>query len=188
MSMRNSVHPSRWTSARLMLVLPLFFMLAACGDNGIEGERQWMAQVRQQTRVTVPKIAEPKTFTPFVYGGKDQVDPFNPAKLAIAMAKQQTRSNSAFKPDLSRRREALEAFPLDAMDMVGTLRKKGENYALIRADHAIYRARVGNYIGQNFGKIAAISDTEVDINEVVQDASGEWVERKAKLELQETKK
>jgi type IV pilus assembly protein PilP len=174
--------------ARFVPGLALLSLLAACGDGGLQAERKWMDEVRQQTKVSVPKLAEPKKFTPFTYGAKDSVDPFNPAKLTVALAKQQSSSASAFKPDLSRRREALEAYPLDSLHMVGTLQKQGLSYALIQADRSLYQTKVGNYIGQNFGMVTGISETEVTIKEVVQDASGEWVERKSKLELQETKK
>lgn len=174
--------------ARTGLALALLSGLAACGDGGLKDERKWMDEVRQQTRVSVPKLAEPKKFTPFTYSAKDTVDPFNPVKLTVALAKQQSNSASAFKPDTTRRREALEVYPLDALHMVGTLQRQGLNYALIQADRSLYQTKVGNYIGQNFGMITSISETVVDIKEVVQDASGEWVERKTKLELQETKK
>lgn len=162
--------------------------LAGCGDGGLHEVKQWMDEVRKQTVVSVPKLAEPKKFTPFVYTLKNEVDPYNPAKLAVALAKLEARSGSGIKPDLDRRREPLEAYPLDTLRMVGTLEKPGLSYALLQADKGIFQAKVGNYIGQNFGMITKITDTEVEIKEIVRDAAGEWTERKAKLELQENKK
>jgi type IV pilus assembly protein PilP len=72
--------------------------------------------------------------------------------------------------------------------MVGTLEKPGLSYALLQVDKAVFQAKVGNYVGQNFGMITRITDTEVEVREIVRDAAGEWTERKAKLELQESKK
>lgn len=72
--------------------------------------------------------------------------------------------------------------------MVGTLSKSGLTFALLQADKSVFQAKVGNYVGQNLGMIVRVTDNEVEIKEVVQDASGEWVEREAKLELQETQK
>jgi type IV pilus assembly protein PilP len=72
--------------------------------------------------------------------------------------------------------------------MVGTLEKAGLSYALVQVDRSVYQAKVGNYIGQNFGMVTNITETEIEIKEIVQDASGEWVERQAKLELQEKEK
>lgn len=162
-------------------------MIAGCGDSGEDALRQWMSETRNQAKVSVPKLVEPKNFTPFIYSQKDEVDPFNPVKLQVALARQQATSSGKLRPDLNRRREALESYPLDGLKMVGTLQSKNTRYALIEVDRIVYRVKVGNYVGQNFGMVTRIMDNEVEINEVVQDAGGEWVERKAKLELQETK-
>jgi len=170
------------------LSLILLSSLAGCGDGGVQEVKQWMDEVKRQTKVAVPKLAEPKKFTPFIYEAKGSVDPYNPAKLSIALAKLQASSSSGFKPDLERRREPMESFPLDSVKMVGTLEKTGLSFALLQIDKTVYQAKVGNYVGQNFGMITKITDTEVELKEIVQDASGDWVERKAKLELQEAKK
>lgn len=175
-------------AGQAVLSLALLSSLAACGDSGVQELKQWMDEVKRQTKVAVPKLAEPKKFTPFVYDAKGAVDPYNPAKLSVALAKLQANSGSGIKPDMDRRREALESFPLDTVKMVGTLEKTGLSYALLQVDKTVYQAKVGNYVGQNFGMITKITDTEVELKEIVQDASGDWVERKAKLELQEAKK
>lgn len=168
--------------------LALLAALAACGDGGEQEVRQWMEEVRRQTPVSVQKISEPKTFTPFTYAGKEEVDPFSPAKLSAALAKLRAASSSPIKPDLDRRKEALESYPLDTIKMVGTLEKPGLTYALVQIDRSVFQVKVGNYIGQNFGMITRISETEVELKEIVRDAAGDWVERKAKLELQENTK
>ena len=171
-----------------MLLAASAVSLFGCGDAGEQEVKQWMAETRGKARVVVPKLAEPKKFTPFVYAVKNELDPYNPQKLSAALAKLQTNSNSGIKPDFDRRREALESFPLDTIVMVGTLQKPGLNYALLRADKTLFRAKAGNYVGQNFGMITKVTESEVELKEIVRDAAGEWVERKAKLELQESKK
>ncbi|MDB5762819.1 MAG: pilus assembly protein PilP [Herminiimonas sp.] len=173
---------------RIVMTIALLSGLAGCGDGGIQELRQWMDETKRQTKVAIPKLSEPKKFIPFIYDGKNAVDPYNPGKLAVAFAKLQSSSSSAFKPDLDRRREPLESYPLDTLKMVGTLEKPGLSYALLQADKTVYQVKAGNYIGQNFGMITKVTDTEVELKEIVQDASGDWVERKAKLELQENKK
>ena len=177
--------PSR--SARALLCFLLPGLLAACGDGGLQEVRQWMDETRRQTRVFVPKLTEPKKFTPFTYAGKSAADPYSPAKFVNAMATP-AASGNRFQPNMDRRREPLESFPLDNLKMVGTLRKQGASFALVQAEHTVFQARVGSYIGQNFGQITKITDSEVELKETVQDAAGEWVERTAKLELQEIKK
>jgi type IV pilus assembly protein PilP len=87
-------------------------------------------------------------------------------------------------PELARRKEVLEGFPLDTVSMVGTLNKKNTLVALLRVDKLLYQAKVGNYVGQNYGRITKISDSEIVLREIAQDASGEWIERKVDLRLQ----
>ena len=169
------------------VAVALLIALSGCGDVGVTEIKEWMNDVRAHTKVSIPPLSPPKTFTPFAYAGKGAVDPYNPTKLAVAFAKLQSNS-TGLKPDLDRRREPLENYPIDTLKMVGTLQKPGLSYALIEADRTVYQVKVGNYMGQNFGLVTRISETAVDLKEIVQDASGEWVERKAKLELQETKK
>ena len=161
--------------------------LAGCSDNGVELQ-QWMQETKQQTKVSIPKLSEPKKFIPFLYDSKRVIDPYNPNKLLVALARAQGNANSILKPDMDRRREPLESYPLDSLKMVGTLEKPGIVYALVQAEKSLFQAKVGSYIGQNFGMVTKITDIAVELKEIVQDASGDWVERKAKLELQESKK
>jgi type IV pilus assembly protein PilP len=174
---------------RIVPSLVLISLLGGCGDGGITEIKEWMDQTKRETRVSVPKLSPPKKFIPFAYDGKDRPDPFNPNKLAIAFARLQANSGNGLKPDLDRRREPLEAYPLDTLRMVGTLRKPGKVAALIQADKVVSQVTIGNHLGQNLGKVTAITENSVEITELIQDvASGEWVERKAKLELQEAGK
>lgn len=172
---------SRYGTSGLLLV-----SLFGCGDGGIQNVSEWMKEVRQQTRVSIKPLSEPKKFTPFAYDAKGREDPYSPNKLAVALAK--SKKNNGIQPNLDRRREALESYPLDNLRMVGTLVRPGLTFALLQADKSVFQVKVGNYIGQNLGMVTKITDTEVELKEIVQDASGEWVEREAKLELQETQK
>ncbi|MDO9421630.1 MAG: pilus assembly protein PilP [Herminiimonas sp.] len=165
----------------------LLVSLFGCGDGGIQDVSQWMKEVRQQTKVSIKPLSEPKKFTPFAYDAKGREDPYSPNKLAVALAKSK-KNNGSIQPNLDRRREALESYPLDNLRMVGTLVRPGLTFALLQANNSVFQVKVGNYIGQNLGMVTKITDTEVELKEIVQDASGEWVEREAKLELQETQK
>ena len=139
----------RFSCGGLILAASASF-LAGCGDSGEQEVRQWMTETRQQVRVSVPKLTEPKKFVPFTYDEKASTDPFNPLKLQVALARQQNATSGKFKPNLDRRREALEAFPLDSLKMVGTLQSKGMYHALVEVDKLVYQVKVGNYIGPNF--------------------------------------
>lgn len=172
---------------RLLAALPLVLGLAACSPSDETELRKWMDETRASMKPNTQPVAEPKQFSPQDYAGKAVIDPFDAQKMVVAVARQaQARAAaSALRPDLDRRREPLESFPLDQLKMVGMLRQGGANVALVDAGGQTYMVRVGNYLGQNFGRVNRISETETSLNEIVQDAAGEWVERPAKLELQE---
>jgi len=178
------VQPGGWL--RWVAVGATGAMLAGCGTSDETELRTWMNGVKQSTRVTTQPVPPPKEFAPFVYDSAGAVEPFDPQKILMAVARQQQAraSASAVKPDLERRREVLEGFPLDQIRMVGMMHQGGTNVALLETNGSTHMVRVGNYLGQNFGLVTRISETELLVKEIVQDAAGEWVERPAKLELQ----
>lgn len=162
-------------------------LLAGCSDGDVREVQQWMDETRQNTQVKVKPLSEPKTFVPFAYQAHDVIDPFSQDKLLAELARTEAQSDNPLKPDTERRRELLENFPLDAMQMVGILQKGGANHALLQIDRSVYQVRAGQRIGQNFGIVTSVTEQAVNIREVVQDATGDWVERMSKLELQESK-
>ena len=165
--------------------------LTACGSSEQEELQQWMAEQRSLAKPRVDPLPEPKKFSPQAYTQETAIEPFSAQKLTQALRREsnQATSNAALiAPELSRRKESLEAMPLDAIAMVGSLVKLGQPVALVRVDNLLYQVRVGNYLGQNYGRITKISETELALREIVQDAAGEWIERTATLQLQEGSK
>jgi type IV pilus assembly protein PilP len=172
-----------------LLYLALPITLSACGGSGDQEVQRWMDVVKKETRPSIPKLVEPKEFIPFTYDKKDELDPFNPAKLQSALAKMNPGSAHGIRPDLDRRKEALEAFPLDALKMVGTLTQGPNHYALLEADgKGVYQVKAGNYVGQNFGLVTKVNEDSIEIKEIYLDSGGDWAERTQKLELQEAPK
>ena len=163
------------------------FALAGCSDSDVREVQQWMADTEKNTPVSVKPLSEPKTFIAFAYQAGDAIDPFSQDKLLAELARTDARSDSPLKPDTERRRELLETFPLDTMQMVGLLQKGGDNHALVQIDRNVHQVRAGQRIGQNFGVVTSVTEQAVNIREVVQDATGDWVERMSKLELQDSK-
>ena len=166
-------------------------VLAGCDSSGHEEVQEWMREQRAQTRARIEPIPEPKKFTPQAYTQEAAVEPFSNQKLARALrseSQQSSTSAALLAPELSRRKEPLESFPLDTMTMVGSLVKQGQPVALVKVDNLLYQVRPGNYLGQNYGRITKVTETEVVLRELVQDAAGEWVERNATLQLQERSK
>jgi type IV pilus assembly protein PilP len=162
--------------------------LSACGDNGLSELKGWMDQVKKETHVKVTPVAEPKVFVPVAYSGANLIDPFDPSKLLVVFARLKAANDNGLKPDFDRPKEALEGYALESMKMVGTFDNHKSLQGLIQIGKAVFPVVVGGYMGQNFGKVISISETHIDLVEIVQDATGEWTERKASLELQEAKK
>lgn len=169
----------------------LTLLLAGCGSSGHEELQAWMNEQREQTRPKVQPLPEPKKFTPQAYTEDRSTDPFSRQKLTQALKREsnEASSNAALvAPELARRKEPLEAHPLDSMRMVGSMLKEGRPIALVTVDNLLYQVKPGNYLGQNFGRVEKVDETELVLREIVQDAAGEWIERKATLQLQERSK
>ncbi|KQP23219.1 pilus assembly protein PilP [Pseudorhodoferax sp. Leaf267] len=173
---------------RLSLLALSALALAGCGSADEDELQQWMTEQRSQVRPRVTPLTAPKQFVPQAYDQESGVDPFSQQKLAQALRQdsaQTTANASLVAPELARRKEPLESYPLDSMAMVGSLRRDGAPVALIRIDNLLHQVRVGAYLGQNYGKVTKIDETEVSLREIVQDGGGDWIERKASLVLQE---
>ncbi len=165
--------------------------MVACSSSEQEELQQWMAEQRSTARPKIQPLPEPTKFSPQAYTQEAAIEPFSPQKLTQALKREsnQATSNAALiAPELSRRKEPLEAIPLDAVAMVGSLVKLGQPVALVRVDNLLYQVRPGNYLGQNYGRITKVSENELVLREIVQDAAGEWIERAATLQLQEGSK
>jgi len=165
--------------ASLLLVL-----LAGCGSDNQELQ-EWMEQQRREVKPNVQPLTPPKQFDPEPYAGSDKVEPFSTQKLSVALKQEAKQPSSLLAGELNRRKEPLEAYPLDSMSMVGSVVKEGRQYALLKVDNLLYQVKVGDYLGQNYGRITRINETEVTLREIVQDAAGEWIERSTSLQLQE---
>jgi type IV pilus assembly protein PilP len=166
------------------LALTLSLGLSACGDPH-EELQTWMDQQRHEVKPHVSPLVPPRKFDPQPYVVDQLVDPFSGQKLQVAVKQESRQPSSLLASEMNRRREPLEAYPLDGLAMVGSVSKGGRPYALLKADSLLYQVKVGDYLGQNFGRITRISETEITLREIVQDAVGEWIERTATLTLQE---
>lgn len=174
-----------------LLLCGVGIVLAGCSSAKDDDMRQWMVEERNQTRPKVAPIPEPKQFKPEPYSNGTSLEPFSNQKLTQALRRDssQAASNGALvAPELARRKEPLETFPLDAMSLVGSIVKAGQPVALVKVDSLLYQVKLGNYLGLSYGKVIKITESEVTLREIVQDAVGEWIERVATLQLQETSK
>ncbi len=170
----------RALSAMVVAVLFLF----GCGGEQFSDLKTFVKESGEGLRGRVEPIPEVRQFEPFAYNAFDLSDPFKPRKT---VADSRGGTGGGPRPDLNRRKEALEAFPLESLQMVGTLEQKQIRFALIKTpDNNLYRVKSGNYLGQNFGVVTSISESTVTLKEVIQDSSsGSWTERTSSLQLLE---
>jgi type IV pilus assembly protein PilP len=158
--------------------------VGGCGANTDELS-EWMKEQQREVKPSVEPIAAPKKFVPQPYASIAGVEPFSSQKIGSGTKVEGGQSNPMLAAQLRRRKEPLEAYPIDAMKMVGTVTRQGRPHALIEVDKLLHYVKVGEYIGQNYGQITKIDETELSLRELVQDAAGEWIERTTTLQLQE---
>ena len=164
-----------------LLVLACCALLVACSaDSDHEDLRQWMNDASKNLKGKVPPLPEVKPYEPMAYDAGNLVDPFKSAKITP----ERKKNGGGAQPDFDRPREPLEAYPLESLKFVGVMTRKNVSYAIIQVDGSLYQVRTGNYLGQNFGVITKVSESEVVLKELVQDAAGDWIERVSSLLLQ----
>jgi type IV pilus assembly protein PilP len=167
-------------------ILAAVLLLAGCSGEEQQELKQWERDQSKGLKGHVAPLPAVKAYTPFDYAANELTDPFKPSKIEPDAGRQAQGPKGGGKmPDFNRKKEPLEAFPLESLKMVGTLEQNKTTYALIRADANLYRVAPGNYLGTNFGKITDISESEVKVKELVQDAGGDWTERTSSLQLSE---
>jgi type IV pilus assembly protein PilP len=163
--------------------------LAGCGNSEQEELQVWMTAERNAIRPQVKPIPEPTKFIPQIYTADQMMPPFSGEKLASVIgggSKVPAAVNSSLiDPELNRRRQPLEAYPLDTMTMVGSILMQGQLVALVKVSNLLYQVRPGSYLGQNYGRVNGVTETEITLREIVQDSAGEWIERPAALKLVE---
>ncbi len=180
--MTSRSNPRRWVAGALLLAL-----LAGCGAEN-EELQEWIERQRREVKPNVSPLSPPKKFEAQPYASAQAVDPFSNQKLSVALKVEAKQPNSMLGAELSRRKEPLEAYPLDSMSMVGSVAKQAQPFALLRVDNLLYQVKLGEHIGQNYGRIMKITETQIELREIVQDAAGEWIERTSTLQLQEKAK
>lgn len=167
-------------SVRRAAIVVAALLLAGCGGESHQDLRDWMRDQGKGAQGKLEPLPQIRPYEPFAYNAFDLPDPFKPRKI------EPTKGASKLAPDLTRRKEPLEAFPLESLTMVGTLEKNKTVYALVRTpERDVYQIRAGNYVGQNYGVVTGIVENEVKLRELVQDGAGDWTERSSTLQLQQ---
>lgn len=165
--------------------LKLTFILLALCLAGCQQDKEdlnaYVAKVKLQQKSDIPPIPIMKPYESFKYAAGELRDPFIPTVVDMSEPEQQPLADNGIHPDTNRRKEALEAFELGDLQFVGTLEQE-QFWALVRApDGVIHRVQVGNYMGQNHGKVLAISETALKLREIVPNGRGGFIERDASV-------
>jgi len=164
----------------ILIPVVLCMGLAACGGEQFSDLKQFVKDSENLPHGRIAPLPEVKPYEPFTYDAYNLVDPFKPRKIEPP----KTAGGGGIQPDLTRRKEPLEAYPLENLRMVGTLQQNKNNFALVKTpDNNLFRVKIGNYMGQNFGLITEISESTIKLKELVQDSSGDWTERVSSMTL-----
>ncbi len=161
-------------------LISLAILLSACSSDEHQDLRAWMdteAKGMQGKIQPLPKLTQ---FPIVDYEVAGLPDPYQASRL-----EPEKRGGKASPRNDSRRREPLEAYPLETLQMVGMMTTAGKPVALIKADKNIYQVRAGNYLGQNFGMVTKITENDLTLKELIEDANGDWIERFSTMQLQE---
>ncbi|MFC4160212.1 pilus assembly protein PilP [Chitinimonas lacunae] len=168
---------------RYLTIGLLASLLSGCAGEEFGDLKAWMNESTQNMRGKIEPLPEVKPYEPLVYNAYDLVDPFNRIKMKVARA----GDKGGLQPDRNRPKETLEAYDLEKLRMVGTIQRGKELNALVRTPDAnLYRIKVGSYMGQNFGMVTKITESEITLKEIVEDSGGDWAERTSVLSLDET--
>ncbi|WIO75011.1 pilus assembly protein PilP [Porticoccaceae bacterium LTM1] len=167
-----------------VIALPMVLMLSGClGSSQHRDLHAFMEESRQQTGGEIEPLPTPKPYTTFAYTVKGR----SPFEQPIPLASQrELLGKSAVKPDENRKREYLEGINFAELNMVGTLSRDNQIWALIDdGNGGVHRVRVGNYLGKNHGQIKSVSRSEIKVIEIRPDGQGGWLEMPRTLALRE---
>lgn len=171
--MRSASFRAFW---RMLAASLLCLGLVACGGGQGDLEK-WVAEIKARPAPPLDPLPVMQQFETFEYAAQGMRDPFSDAFTGAG--------SSGPRPDAARRKQTLEQFPLDSLDMVGTLGTRGNLVALVMApDKVTYRVRPGAYMGQSDGRVTAVHEDRIELVELVPDGAGGWLERPAQVALE----
>ncbi|MBL1264338.1 pilus assembly protein PilP [Candidatus Methylomicrobium oryzae] len=161
-------------------------LLSGCANEDLSDLQAFITAEKAKPKGSIEPLPGIKVVEPFIFNPDGLRDPFIPLEQTAEQAEAVAAAGSGIRPDLARPKEELEAFPLDSLRMVGTVSMKDGLWGLIKAgDSTVYRVRVGNYIGKNYGKIIRILGDRIEVMELISDKPGVWREQQASLALAE---
>lgn len=158
-----------------------FAVMAMTGcSSRDENVRLELKDLTRSVRPKIKPLPAPVNYEPLPYDVEALADPFSPGKAVTKV------SAASPQPDMRRTKEPLEAYPLESIRMVGTVRTAGVLHAALSVDGFLFKVRPGQYLGQNFGKVLRVNETSIDIKEMIQEPGGTWSENETSLSMQDS--
>lgn len=170
---------------KIVFVFTGMLFLAGCGSDGMDDLRAFVENEHKDRKPRVEPLPEIKIPPSFAYASADKADPFALLNLRPKSTTKKTKKTLPLYL-VTRRKGPLEAYPLDALKMKGTMEKKGVAWVVIKApDDSVHWAKKGDFMGKNYGMITGIAEDKVTLVEKVQNAIGDWVDRQAAISISE---
>lgn len=163
-----------------MITLSSIFLLSGCFDSNktYQDIDDWMAQTRKAQRGNIKPLPPAKEFTPVEF--RNPVDPFQERQVLTVF------NNDRFAPDLNRRKEPLEEYPLEKLRMTGIVINDGKTNAMIMTpENKVHYITKGNYMGMNYGEVINIEESSIRLEERIKDGKEAWVIKNATVYLSE---
>jgi len=171
-------------AARLLCMSVALIGLSGCDNGNQFGDLQtFMDEVRARPTGVIEPLPKFRPYEAFTYSAATLRSPFQPP-VKIDLVRRQKGSQQV-KPDETRVKQFLEGFNIEQFEMVGTMANDSGTFALMHGGGGVYRMKVGDYLGRNHGRIVSISDSQVDVVEIVPDGEGAWLERPRSISLKE---
>lgn len=170
-----------------LMVISITVLIGGCSEHSMSDLERYVSSEKAKPAGRIKPVPEFKAYDSYFYiVDKNSRSPFEPNQQEEVIFDKDYNGANGLAPDRDRHRESLENFPLDTLRYVGSLERRGEIWAIIISpDSLIHKISVGNYIGQNYGKITKITDTGIEVSELVTNGIGGWIERLAGLRLLE---
>lgn len=169
---------------RIFSIFTSVVVLSGCNTTeGLTDLEQFTKEAYKASQPEITPLPEVKPYERYEYASVDKVDPFNKENLAPETEQQDETGDG---PDTLRRKQPLEKYPLDGIKMVGTMEKADARWVVLTApDNVTYHARIGDFLGLNYGQIQTIDEDKVEIIETIKNPVGKWIKREAVLEVAE---
>ena len=170
--------------SRGFLSVLIFFGLVGCNANSEFVDLQaYMDEVRARPKGSIEPMPKFQPYEAFTYNASGMRSPFQkPVKIDVAS---QQKGSKDIKPDETRVKQFLEGFNIEVFEMAGTLSDDVGIFGLLQGGGGVYRVKVGDYLGRNHGRIVSVTESKIDVVEIVPDGEGGWLERPRSLALRE---